>query len=251
MGVPASVARVVTDDTLGSLRGYYGKSDRFDAFVLYELARTNHHPFRVLEPDCDETNALRALTRGREDLVGMRTARVTGTTAHAPPAWSNPSPRSGSATPGRAEAGPAPHARSRTRVRSGDSLAARSFKLSWGAPCMHRPTRWANASSTSLPRSPDLRLTCCACASDGGRPGERQAQRASSPSSRPASTPTSLELTTVPSVRSPNSLSCCTSAASPSTARSTEHALGWRRVGLVTPSSATATGTHAGRPWAP
>lgn len=27
---------------------------------------------------------------------------------------------------------------------------------------MHRPTRWANASSISLPRSPDLRLTCCA-----------------------------------------------------------------------------------------
>ena len=28
-----------------------GKSDRFDAFVLCELARTDHHRFRVLEPD--------------------------------------------------------------------------------------------------------------------------------------------------------------------------------------------------------
>jgi transposase len=27
-----------------------GKSDRFDAFVLCELARTDHHRFRVLEP---------------------------------------------------------------------------------------------------------------------------------------------------------------------------------------------------------
>jgi Transposase len=30
-----------------------GKSDRFDAFVLCELARTDHHRFRVLEPDSD------------------------------------------------------------------------------------------------------------------------------------------------------------------------------------------------------
>ena len=39
-----------------------GKSDRFDAFVLCELARTDHHRFRVLEPDSDQTKALRALT---------------------------------------------------------------------------------------------------------------------------------------------------------------------------------------------
>jgi transposase len=51
-----------------------GKSDGFDAFVLCELARTDNHRFRVLEPDCDETKALRALTRAREDLVGTRTA---------------------------------------------------------------------------------------------------------------------------------------------------------------------------------
>ena len=51
-----------------------GKSDRFDAFVLCELARTDHHRFRVLEPDSDETKALRALTRAREDLVHTRVA---------------------------------------------------------------------------------------------------------------------------------------------------------------------------------
>src|SRR5437660_9660412 len=50
-----------------------GKSDRFDAFVLCELARTDHHRFRVLEPDCDATKALRAMTRAREDLVAART----------------------------------------------------------------------------------------------------------------------------------------------------------------------------------
>src|SRR5690349_13633614 len=51
-----------------------GKSDRFDAFVLCELARTDHHRFRVLEPDSDVTKALRALTRGRDDLVQTRVA---------------------------------------------------------------------------------------------------------------------------------------------------------------------------------
>src|ERR1035441_5869260 len=50
------------------------KSDRFDAFVICELARTDHHRFRVLEPDSDETKALRALTRGREDLVHAKVA---------------------------------------------------------------------------------------------------------------------------------------------------------------------------------
>jgi transposase len=50
----------------------HGKSDRFDAYVLAELARTDAHRFRALAPDRDETKALRALTRAREDLVGVR-----------------------------------------------------------------------------------------------------------------------------------------------------------------------------------
>jgi transposase len=51
-----------------------GKSDRFDAFVLCELARTDSHRFRELTPDSDQTKALRALTRGRELLVEQRVA---------------------------------------------------------------------------------------------------------------------------------------------------------------------------------
>ncbi|MGH2928592.1 MAG: 2-oxoacid:acceptor oxidoreductase family protein, partial [Solirubrobacteraceae bacterium] len=51
-----------------------GKSDGFDAYVLAELARTDIHRFRLLEPDSDETKALRALTRTREDLVEQRVA---------------------------------------------------------------------------------------------------------------------------------------------------------------------------------
>jgi transposase len=51
-----------------------GKSDRFDAFVLCELARTDSHRFPALTPDSDQTKALRALTRGRELLVEQRVA---------------------------------------------------------------------------------------------------------------------------------------------------------------------------------
>lgn len=49
-----------------------GKSDGFDAFCLAELSRTDSHRLRELHPDSDETKALRALTRTREDLVGAR-----------------------------------------------------------------------------------------------------------------------------------------------------------------------------------
>ena len=36
----------------------HGKSDRFDAFVLAELARTDAHRLRAIRPDSDETRAL-------------------------------------------------------------------------------------------------------------------------------------------------------------------------------------------------
>lgn len=50
----------------------HGKSDRFDAYVLAELARTDAHRFRALVPDTEKTKALKTLTRAREDLVGVR-----------------------------------------------------------------------------------------------------------------------------------------------------------------------------------
>ena len=54
--------------------GCRAKSDSFDAFCLAELARTDHHRFRALTPDSEETKALKVLTRAREDLVGTRVA---------------------------------------------------------------------------------------------------------------------------------------------------------------------------------
>ena len=55
-------------------RAAAGKSDPFDGFVLRELCRTDSHRFHVLAPCGDETLALRALVRAREDLVGARVA---------------------------------------------------------------------------------------------------------------------------------------------------------------------------------
>jgi hypothetical protein len=39
-----------------------GKSAEFDSFVLAGIARTDNHHFRALEPDSDQTKALRAMT---------------------------------------------------------------------------------------------------------------------------------------------------------------------------------------------
>jgi transposase len=55
-------------------RAAAGKSDRFDAMVLCELARTDRHRFQPVAPSSDETLALRALVRTREDLVEARVA---------------------------------------------------------------------------------------------------------------------------------------------------------------------------------
>ena len=55
-------------------RAAAGKSDRFDAMVLCELARTDRHRFPALAPLGDETLALRALLRTRQDLVEARVA---------------------------------------------------------------------------------------------------------------------------------------------------------------------------------
>jgi len=49
-----------------------GKTDPGDAFILADLLRTDGHRFRPLHAPSDETRALRALVRGRDDLVAQR-----------------------------------------------------------------------------------------------------------------------------------------------------------------------------------
>ncbi len=68
-------------------RAAAGKDDRFDAMVLCELGRTDHHRFPALAPSSDETLALRALVRTREDLVAARVALANQLRAHLDAAW--------------------------------------------------------------------------------------------------------------------------------------------------------------------
>ena len=51
-----------------------GKSDPGDAYMLADLLRTDGHRFRPLQPLSDQTRALRALVRTRDDLVAERLA---------------------------------------------------------------------------------------------------------------------------------------------------------------------------------
>jgi transposase len=51
-----------------------GKSDPGDAFILADVLRTDGHRFQPLRPPSDDTRALRALVRGRDDLVAQRVA---------------------------------------------------------------------------------------------------------------------------------------------------------------------------------
>jgi transposase len=66
------------------------KSDPFDAFVLAELARTDAHRFRCIEPDSDATRALRAQTRAHQDLVRMRVAMTNRLRAELERCWPGP-----------------------------------------------------------------------------------------------------------------------------------------------------------------
>jgi transposase len=53
-------------------RSHGGKSDASDAYVLADLLRTDGHRFKSLAPQRDAIRALRALVRGRDDLVAAR-----------------------------------------------------------------------------------------------------------------------------------------------------------------------------------
>jgi transposase len=53
-------------------RSHGAKSDSSDAYLLADLLRTDGHRFTSLAPQSDEIRALRALVRGRDDLVATR-----------------------------------------------------------------------------------------------------------------------------------------------------------------------------------
>lgn len=53
-------------------RSHGAKGDATDAFLLADLLRTDGHRFKPLAPQSDEIRALRALVRGRDDLLTTR-----------------------------------------------------------------------------------------------------------------------------------------------------------------------------------
>jgi transposase len=53
-------------------RSHGGKSDASDAYLLADLLRTDGQRFKPLAPQNDDIRALRALVRGRDDLIATR-----------------------------------------------------------------------------------------------------------------------------------------------------------------------------------
>ncbi|MGQ0482097.1 MAG: IS110 family transposase [Pseudonocardia sp.] len=80
------VVFVIPPGQLKNLRSRYGsagnKDDRFDAYVLADVVRTDRRRLRPLLVDEPATTALRQLTRARKDLVTHRVAVANQLRAH-------------------------------------------------------------------------------------------------------------------------------------------------------------------------
>ena len=77
---------VIPPGQLKNLRSRYGsagnKDDRFDAYVLADVVRTDRRRLRPLVRDTDATTALRSLVRARKDLVNHRVGVANQLRAH-------------------------------------------------------------------------------------------------------------------------------------------------------------------------
>ncbi len=77
---------VIDPKQLRNLRGRYGsagnKDDRFDAYVLADVLRTDRARMRPLSRDSEETITLRMTVRARQDLVHARVAMANQLRAH-------------------------------------------------------------------------------------------------------------------------------------------------------------------------
>ena len=77
---------VITPRQVKNMRSRYtatgGKDDRFDAYVLADVARTDGHRLVALTPDSPQTLALRSVVRARTDLVEARVAICNQLRAH-------------------------------------------------------------------------------------------------------------------------------------------------------------------------
>ena len=92
---------VISSRQVKALRLRYGtagnKDDRFDAFVLADVLRSDGHRLASLTPDSSATIGLRALVRARKDLIKHRIAlgnQLRANLLASFPARSGSSPRS-------------------------------------------------------------------------------------------------------------------------------------------------------------
>jgi len=80
------VVFVIPPGQLKNLRSRYGsagnKDDRFDAYVLADVVRTDARRLRPMLTDSAATTALRSSVRARRDLVGHRVAAANQLRAH-------------------------------------------------------------------------------------------------------------------------------------------------------------------------
>jgi transposase len=77
---------VIAPNQIKNLRSRYGqagnKDDRFDAFVLADVLRTDRARLRPLTRDSEQTITLRMTVRARQDLVAARVAMANQLRAH-------------------------------------------------------------------------------------------------------------------------------------------------------------------------
>ena len=77
---------VIPPNQVKNLRSRYGsagrKDDRYDAYVLADVLRTDRRRLRALRPDTDATVTLRATCRARRDLVEHRVGLANQLRAH-------------------------------------------------------------------------------------------------------------------------------------------------------------------------
>jgi transposase len=77
---------VIPPGQVKNLRSRYGsagnKDDRFDAYVLADVVRTDARRLRPMERDSEQATALRSTVRARRDLVGHRVGAANQLRAH-------------------------------------------------------------------------------------------------------------------------------------------------------------------------
>ena len=186
-----------------------GKTDAFDSFVLCELARTDAHRFHALAPCGDETAALRALVRTREDPAAARVALANQLRAQLDcfcraPAGSSPtstarsawrSPSAVAALPTHADSAPSAASFPRATPTAADAPPTNCCNA-----CAAHPSP-SSASSRPTPAAAACSASSARCARSSSRSVSSQA-RSPAPSAHTPTDRPSARCSAIPRARS-------------------------------------------------